>query len=174
MSIINKAHEFAAKAHEGQVRKYSGEPYISHPVAVADLVQEFYAHYRQMNHEVAICAALLHDVVEDCDVSIEEIEKEFGPEVAELVWYLTKPPKFLGKDAVTNVYETQLGHAPEVARVIKFFDIKHNYEHLKEIDPKFWEYQKPKLKQRFIHMDIRQVNNLIENNMGVYQKIMGI
>ena len=78
-----KALAFAREAHGEQKRKYSHEPYIEHPKRVAEMV-------RQVPHtEAMICAAYLHDVVEDTPVSLEEIEQEFGKEVARLVHELT-------------------------------------------------------------------------------------
>ena len=78
--MIDKAMEFAVKAHEGQLRKGTKKPYIVHPVEVADIVT-----YITQDEEM-ISAALLHDTVEDCkDVSIEDIEENFGKRVAGLV-----------------------------------------------------------------------------------------
>ncbi len=78
-----EALEFAAKAHGEQRRKYTEEPYIEHPKRVAQIV-------KTVQHTPAmICAAYLHDVVEDTPVSLEEIENRFGKEVAGLVDELT-------------------------------------------------------------------------------------
>ena len=80
---IKKAFDFAAKMHEGQTR-LSGEPYICHPVAVAIIVAEL-----GLDTD-SICAALLHDTIEDCNTNIETLAKKFGSEVAMLVDGLTK------------------------------------------------------------------------------------
>ena len=82
---IKKAYEYAKKAHEGQYRN-SGEEYITHPVAVAETVATY-----SLDTD-SICAALLHDTLEDCPevVSLSTIKKEFGDNVAELVDGLTK------------------------------------------------------------------------------------
>jgi len=72
--------------HQGQYRK-SGEPYICHPVAVAGLL-------RDLGGSSAIAAGFLHDVVEDTDVTIEELEQRFGSEVRQLVEGVTKLSKF--------------------------------------------------------------------------------
>ena len=80
---IREAYEFADQAHHGQTRK-SGEPYILHPLAVADIVVNM-----QMD-TISIIAALLHDVVEDTTVSLEEIRNHFGNTCAMLVDGLTK------------------------------------------------------------------------------------
>jgi RelA/SpoT family (p)ppGpp synthetase len=78
IDAVNRAYEFGAAAHEGQTRK-TGEPYISHPVAVAQSLAEMY-----LDSE-AVMAAILHDTVEDTDATLEQIEENFGSEVALLV-----------------------------------------------------------------------------------------
>ena len=85
--IINKAKMLAGKAHEGQTRKYTGLPYIVHPIEVATIVQTV-EHTDDM-----IAAALLHDVVEDCDYTVADIAKEVSPAVAKLVDGLTDVSK---------------------------------------------------------------------------------
>ena len=73
---LEKAIQFATKAHEGQVRKYTGEPYIVHPLAVMETVATV-EHTDEM-----LMAAVLHDTVEDCDVTLDDIVTEFGEIVA--------------------------------------------------------------------------------------------
>ena len=77
--MIRKAAEFAAKAHEGAVRKGSQIPYISHPMEVAMIIA------MMTDDQELIAAAYLHDVIEDAGVTYEELEQEFGTRVAELV-----------------------------------------------------------------------------------------
>ncbi len=81
--LIQKAYDFAQKAHEGE-KRMNGEPYITHPLAVARSVSEWNL------DEASVAAALLHDVVEDTTVTIDEIKKNFGEEIAFLVQGLTK------------------------------------------------------------------------------------
>ncbi|MBM3958687.1 MAG: bifunctional (p)ppGpp synthetase/guanosine-3',5'-bis(diphosphate) 3'-pyrophosphohydrolase [SAR202 cluster bacterium] len=83
VAFVEMSLEFAAEAHKGQSRK-SGEPYIEHPIATA----EYLARLRM--DATTIAAALLHDVIEDCDVSVEVLEARFGAEVAKLVDGVTK------------------------------------------------------------------------------------
>lgn len=84
VDIITKAFNFARQAHKG-VRRLSGEPYIMHPIAVAQIACE------EMGlGSTSICSALLHDVVEDTDYTIEDIENIFGPKIAQIVDGLTK------------------------------------------------------------------------------------
>lgn len=81
--LINKAYVYSARMHEGQLRK-SGDPYFIHPVSVADIIADMRL------DAVSVCAALLHDVVEDTDCSNEDMAREFGDEVAFLVDGVTK------------------------------------------------------------------------------------
>ncbi|MEK3731372.1 MULTISPECIES: bifunctional (p)ppGpp synthetase/guanosine-3',5'-bis(diphosphate) 3'-pyrophosphohydrolase [Paenibacillus] len=126
---IQEAYEFAEQAHHGQVRK-SGEPYILHPLAVADIVVNM-----QMD-TLSIIAALLHDVVEDTTVSLEEIRERFGETCAMLVDGLTKLERirFRSKEEQQNENYRKMFIA--MARdirviVIKLADRLHNMRTLK-------------------------------------------
>ena len=84
VDIINKAFHFARQAHKG-VRRLSGEPYIMHPIAVAQI-----ACTEIGLGSTSICSALLHDVVEDTEYTVEDIQNIFGPKIAQIVDGLTK------------------------------------------------------------------------------------
>jgi len=84
VEIIQKAFDFANEAHSG-MRRRSGEPYIMHPIAVATIVSQEIG-----LGSTSICAALLHDVVEDTDYTIEDIQAQFGNKIAQIVDGLTK------------------------------------------------------------------------------------
>ena len=84
VEIITKAFNFAKQAHKG-VKRRSGEPYIMHPIAVAKIVCTEIG-----LGSTSICSALLHDVVEDTDYTVEDIENLFGPKIAQIVDGLTK------------------------------------------------------------------------------------
>ena len=96
MDVISRAYELADNSHNGQVR-LTGDPYITHPIAVAALLVEL-----GMDTE-SVAAALLHDVVEDTKVSLEEVEKGFGNEIMQLVDGVTK----LGKIEFSSMEEQQ-------------------------------------------------------------------
>ena len=84
VEIIERAFKFAKEAHKG-IRRRSGEPYILHPIAVAKIASQEIG-----LGSTSICAALLHDVVEDTDYTVEDIERHFGAKIAQLVGGLTK------------------------------------------------------------------------------------
>lgn len=84
VEIIERAYAFAKEAHKG-IRRRSGEPYIMHPIAVAKIVSQEIG-----LGSTSICAALLHDVVEDTEFTVEDIEQNFGKKIARIVEGLTK------------------------------------------------------------------------------------
>lgn len=86
MINIDEVREFAAIKHSGQVRK-TGEPYVSHPIRVAEIVK----HYKGLskNLDVLVAAALLHDTLEDTDTSYKELKQRFGEDVASIVLEVT-------------------------------------------------------------------------------------
>lgn len=110
--LTNKALKIAYNAHHGQVDK-SGTPYIFHPYHLAE----------QMNDEISTCAALLHDVVEDTDITFEDLEKEFPSEVIEILHYLTHEKGVPYLDYVQKIKENP------IAVQIKLADIAHNCDH---------------------------------------------
>ena len=84
VEIIERAFKFAKEAHKG-IRRRSGEPYILHPIAVARIVSQEIG-----LGSTSICSALLHDVVEDTEYTVEDIENHFGKKIASIVDGLTK------------------------------------------------------------------------------------
>lgn len=140
---------FATKMHEGQTRKWSDTPYMTHPIAVANLVADYLdsKDYPTETVDYAVTVALLHDVVEDTESSIEDIEERYGKEIAKGVWFLTKVPNFVGNRAERKLLDQErLANAPEVVRIIKTFDMKHNSITIEDNDPKFWELFKSETK----------------------------
>lgn len=87
LTEVDRALIFAYRAHKGQVRKYTNEPYICHPIAVASILQEL------DYDDCYIAAALLHDVVEDTSFTNDEIRTEFGDTIANLVMEVTDVSK---------------------------------------------------------------------------------
>ena len=130
--LIMKAYKYAEAHHEGQLRK-SNEPYIIHPLEVAYIVSTLEL------DDSAICAALLHDVVEDTPVTLDDIKNEFGEEIAMLVDGVTKLGKiadFLDKEEeqVENYRKFFLAMAKDIRVVmIKLADRLHNMRTLKHL-----------------------------------------
>ena len=133
--IINKAKMLAGKAHEGQFRKYSGMPYIVHPIEVATIVQSV-DHTDEM-----IAAALLHDVVEDTDYSFEDIANEVSPKVAELVKGVTdvSNPQDGNRKVRKAIDKDHLAEQNAEVQTIKLADVISNSQDIKANDPKFAE-----------------------------------
>lgn len=114
VELIQRAYTFAEKAHEGQKRK-SGEPYFVHPVSVAGIIADLKL------DTASLCAALLHDVVEDTRVTLEDLQKEFGEEVAFLVDGVTKLSKFnftSKEDRQAESFRKMLLHMARDIRVV--------------------------------------------------------
>jgi (p)ppGpp synthase/HD superfamily hydrolase len=132
---INRARRFAERAHAGQLRKYTNEPYIVHPAAVAEMVQAV----TPLREYPTIQAAWLHDVVEDCGVSLQEIVETFGAQTAELVYWLTdKSRPEDGNRAVRKWIDREhIAHAPAAAQTVKLADLVHNTETIVRYDPGF-------------------------------------
>ena len=155
---IKKAYEYASRMHEGQMR-LSGEPYITHPVAVAQIVAGL-----ELDTD-SICAALLHDTVEDCSdkTNLKEIEKLFGPEVAMLVDGLTKtvnlPVDNREDEHIENLRKMLLAMSKDIRVIlIKLCDRLHNMRTLSA---------KPDPKRRTIALETMQVYAPLAHRLGM-------
>lgn len=133
--LERRAALFAANAHGAidQRRKYTFEPYICHPAAVAERVRSV-PHTPEM-----LAAAWLHDVVEDTPVTIEEVLGAFGKNVAELVRWLTKVSRpEEGNRAMRQLIDRRyLARAPAPAQTVKLADIADNVSSIASRDPEF-------------------------------------
>jgi (p)ppGpp synthase/HD superfamily hydrolase len=121
---MTEAILFATRAHSGQTR-FDGSPYILHPIAVAEMVDRW-ASQEGNDLETAQIVSLLHDTVEDTDVTIEEIKEKFGSEVARHVNTLTRRKTdryvdYIGKIAIVG----------GIVRAVKLADLTHNMSDLK-------------------------------------------
>jgi (p)ppGpp synthase/HD superfamily hydrolase len=169
---VIEALKFATEKHKGQVRKYTGEEYINHPIAVADIVEGYLdaKGYNQEDIAFAIQVALLHDTVEDTDATMDDIESLFGPEIAKGVWFMTKTPDYVGNRKFRKeMCEARLREAPEVIRILKTADMFHNSQSIEEFDPGFWETFKEETVSLLLAMDCVEVMVELEEvrQMGV-------
>jgi guanosine-3',5'-bis(diphosphate) 3'-pyrophosphohydrolase len=158
LAEVVRAYEYAAAAHEGQMRK-SGEPYITHPVAVATELAELGL------DTPTIVAALLHDVVEDTPASRDEIESYFGPDVAHLVDGVTKLDRLQVESKQEQQAETLRKMILAMARdirvlVIKLADRLHNME---TIGPM------PREKQKRIAQETLDIYAPLAHRLGMQQ-----
>ena len=133
--LERKAKEFAAKRHEaeGQVRKYTGEPYICHPAAVVEIVRSV-PHTAEM-----IAAAWLHDTVEDTKTTLEEIKDNFGVQVSMFVEMLTDVSKKSdgNRKKRKGIDRQHTAKAMPPAKTIKLADLIDNSASIVELDPSF-------------------------------------
>lgn len=132
--IVARALAFASDAHSsiGHVRKYSGEPYIVHPIEVMEIVQTAAVWTDEM-----LAAALLHDTVEDTPVTQADIAREFGPVVAALVLDLTDQCHEGNRAARKAAEAARLGTISPEAQTIKLADLISNTRSIVAHDPGF-------------------------------------
>jgi guanosine-3',5'-bis(diphosphate) 3'-pyrophosphohydrolase len=156
--LLERAYDFARRAH-GDQRRLSGEPYVAHPYAAACILAE-------MQLDVpSICAALLHDVPEDTDVTLEEIEQAFGHEIARLVDGVTKLSRIswdtLEEKQAENLRKMFLAMA-EDARVvlIKLADRLHNMRTLAPL---------PEDKRRKISQETLDIFAPLAHRLGIWE-----
>ena len=131
-AMVERAFRFGEQAHRGQ-KRLSGEAFISHSVAVAEIL------LRQFLDTTSVVAALLHDVVEDSDVSIDEVRAEFGDEVGDIVDGLTKISSITfrsSEEQQAENYRKFLLSIAKDARVImvKLADRLHNMRTIEHLD----------------------------------------
>ena len=132
-SIVDRALAFATIAHGEQKRKYSGEPYIVHPIEVMEIVKTV------PHDEVMLAAALLHDVVEDTEVTLAEIHQAFGEDVASLVDDLTdvSKPEDGNRKLRKALDREHSANSSARAQTVKLADLISNSSDILENDPKF-------------------------------------
>jgi (p)ppGpp synthase/HD superfamily hydrolase len=148
MKLLIKAVAFASKHHKRQRRKYSDEAYINHPVRVMQNLSQY------TDDEEVLCASVLHDTIEDCDVTYEMILERFGDVVANLVLEVTNDPKERKKFKTKSDHLChKLSKMSYYALLIKLCDRMDNVFDLiklRDFDDTFFEYY------------IEQTNNMME------------
>jgi (p)ppGpp synthase/HD superfamily hydrolase len=120
--LIVRAVQFADWAHDGQVRKFSGVPYIAHPMEVMQIVRGV------CSDDDVLAAAVLHDVIEDCEITYTEILEEFNERVARLVYQVTNAADSSDGDRIARAYinRSVLMGVSADAQTIKLADIISN------------------------------------------------
>jgi GTP pyrophosphokinase len=158
VGLICRAFNFAYQLHEGQYRK-SGEPYIAHPIAVAGLLRDL------GGDKAMIAAGFLHDVVEDTEVTLADIEQRFGREVCLLVEGVTKLSKFnfssKTEHQAENFRRMFLAMAKDIrVIVVKLADRLHNMRTLEHLKPE---------KQVRIAAETREIFAPLANRLGIWR-----
>src|SRR5690606_10010699 len=136
LDVIKKAYVYSAKVHQGQIRK-SGEPYLTHPLAVAGILTELKL------DEASIVTGLLHDTIEDTLATLDELRELFGDEIAQLVDGVTKLSQFqISKEASAEVKQAENFRKMIVAMakdirviLVKLADRTHNMRTLEHMAP---------------------------------------
>ncbi len=156
VGLIRQTYEFAAKSHEGQVRK-SGEPFLKHPLEVAHILA-------RMKMDVpSIVVGLLHDTVEDSLTTVEDIAEKFGKEIADLVEGLTKISKveFMSREEkqAENFRKMIISMGKDIRVIlIKLADRLHNMRTLEPLPPD---------KQKRIAQETVEIYAPIANRLGI-------
>jgi GTP pyrophosphokinase len=156
LQIIRRAYQFAAQAHEGQTRK-SGDPYVTHPLAVAQIIAE-------LKLDVAsVCAGLLHDCVEDTSATVEQLGEQFGKEIAYLVDGVTKlgklPYSTREEQQAENFRKMLLAMARDIRVIlVKLCDRLDNMRSLNHLPPE---------KQERIAAETMQIYAPLANRLGI-------
>ena len=155
LEMVKKAYDFAKDAHAGQIRK-SGEPYIQHPLGTAMTLANM-----KMNHHIII-AGLLHDVPEDTDVTLDDIRKEFGNDIASIVEGITKVGtiKYRGMERYAENLRKMfisIANDPRVV-IVKFADRLYNLKTL---------YALPLEKQKRIAFETLEIYAPIAGRLGI-------
>ena len=117
MKYQEKAKQFAYQAHKGQFRRDGVTPYITHPMAVAEILRK-----QGINDDAILSAALLHDVVEDCSITLDEIMQNFGPRITRLVDGMTQRKS----EESDESYRRRIIANDDEVRMIKLADVLHN------------------------------------------------
>lgn len=140
MGMFAKAVQVAAQAHNGQMRRYTGDPYIVHPIAVAAKVEAWGdAYYRMYVTEEMLCAAVLHDTVEDTDLTIGDIAAVFGHKVRSIVDSLTdiSRPEHGNRTTRKAADRAHVAAGGIQAQTIKLADLIDNGESIMAHDRQF-------------------------------------
>lgn len=156
-ALVREACEFADKLHEGQQRS-SGDPYIIHPIGVATILTELHLDLD------SIITGLLHDTVEDTDVSLQEIEKKFGPSIAQLVDGVTKISRITFRTSEEKQAENFRKMVVAMAKdlrviLVKLADRTHNMRTLEHL---------PERKRRLIAQETLDIYAPLASRLGIH------
>jgi len=162
-ALLKKAKEFDTTKHEGQKRKFGGQPYIVHPEAVADIITKF-----QGNTKLQI-VAWLHDTLEDTNTSIEELTNEFGAEIINLIIELTTPKSVIKSEKGKYLLD-KMNHMSEDALTVKLADRLNNVSDFNIAPDSFVNKYKPETE--FILNGLKNLNPIQQKIADEIKKII--
>ncbi|KKB43819.1 HD domain-containing protein [Bacillus thermotolerans] len=153
MTLVEKAITFAAAAHQGQVRKDSNIPYVTHPFTVGMMLQ------KEGSTEEVIAAGILHDTLEDTEATYEELTKEFGKRVADIVQAVSEKDKSLPweerKQATIEALPFMTEEALQVIVCDKLHNIRSIRQSAEEAGVNVWErFNRGKKQQHWYYSEV--------------------
>ena len=167
LGLMIRAAHFAAHKHKDQRRKDAdASPYINHPIALANVL----ANEGGVNDVIVLCAAVLHDTIEDTETTAEELAKAFGPEVTAIVLEVTDD-KTLDKDARK---QRQIEHAPHISKEAKLVKLADKICNLRDIlasPPADWS---PERKQGYFNWSAQVVDGVRGAHPGLESVFDGL
>lgn len=178
MDLVNRAEEFAKKAHSKQQRK-NGEPFINHPQRVVEAIEMTPRIYNLVEDmDMLYACAWLHDVVEDTDITIEDIQQEFGKDISDTIEILTRP-----EGMSYDEYGMRIQHSMNpYAMAVKYVDLFDNLSHIgdgafkkekEEILEKRWAKLFDHLRERITWI-LREKSDLEGNFVMLLHKMKSI
>lgn len=152
-SLLDQAIKFAEKYHNGQIRKFNGIPYITHPLSVVKYLNFFKS---SKNKEILLVSAVCHDLLEDTEVTIELIREKFGDMVASIVIELTNDRDLISKMGKTNYLKEKMAIMSSYALGIKLCDRLDNLSDLGIAPTEFCEKYTKQSTEILDHIEVNR------------------
>ena len=169
MNMIHEAIIFSAVAHKNQKRKGTDVPYIVHPFEVAQILTQANA------SESAICAGLLHDTVEDTEVTLEDIRREFGQETAEIVASMTEDKSLSWEERKQKTIDTAGSMSLEKQQLLcadKLSSLRSIDADMREVGEDIWKrFKRGKESQKWYYKGIMEALSHSLHNYAMYQEM---
>ncbi len=167
--VITSTIEFIKEAHAGQVRKYTGEDYYTHPLAVARCIAEYVKDFTPEQ----ILAALLHDVVEDTPYTLDEIKQKYGDKVAEYVYFLSdvSKPEDGNRKTRKRLDREHIAKAPAEVKTVKLADLIDNTKSIVAGDKHFAEVY---LAEKVLLLEVLTAGDEVLHKMACDQVVIGL
>jgi len=168
MNLYERALITAVKAHGDQKRKYTNEPYIVHPIAVAALIRKHCKNYTRSAKEHMLAVALMHDVLEDTDYTVNDMMSEYGKVITLMVLGLTDPsrPSDGIREARKNIDRIHTSNQPLHVKTIKLADLIDNTSTILQYD---MDFAKVYIKEKELLMTVLKDGHSVLYNLAMNQ-----